>query len=57
MRDSEKDTADNYVANSQIGAIEYEDFGIKYLNSPKYNFVTPVVKLAYILRTVFQTSE
>ena len=53
VRDSEKDTADNYVANSQIGAIEYEDFGIKYLNSPKYNFVTPVVKLAYILRTVF----
>lgn len=53
VRESEKDTADNYVANSLIGSIEYEDFGIKYLNSPKYNFVTPVVKLAYILRTAF----
>lgn len=53
VRDSEKDTADNYVVNSEIGGIEYEDWGMKYLNSPKYNFVTPVVKLAYILRTSF----
>lgn len=53
VRDSEKDTADNYVVNSEIGGIEYEDFGMKYLNSPKYNFVTPVVKLAYILRIAF----
>lgn len=53
VRESEKDTADNYVVNSQIGAIEYESFGLKYLNSPKYNYVTPVVKLKYILQTVF----
>lgn len=54
VRDSEKDTADNYVVSTGVGGIEiYEDFGLKYLNSPKYNFVTPVVKLAYILRTAF----
>lgn len=53
VRESEKDTADNYVINSEIGAIKYEFFGLKYLNSPKYNYVVPVVKLKYILQTVF----
>lgn len=53
MRESEKDTADNYVVNSEVGAIKFESFGLKYLNSPLYNFVVPVVKLKYILQTVF----
>lgn len=53
VRESEKDTADNYVGNSEIGAIRYESFGLKYLNSPQCNYVVPVVKLKYILQTVF----
>ncbi len=45
LRESEKDTADNYTDDIS--------FGSKYLNSPKYNYVVPVVKLKYILQTVF----
>lgn len=45
VRESEKDTADNYT--------ETESFGRKYVNSPQCNYVVPVVKLKYILQTVF----
>ena len=45
VRESEKDTADNYTDDTS--------FGSKYLNSPKYKYVVPVVKLKYILQTVF----
>lgn len=45
VRESEKDTADNFT--------ETESFGRKYVNSPRCNFVVPVVKLKYILQTVF----
>ena len=53
IRESEKDTADDYIANSLIGSIPYESWAVKYLNSPKCCYVTPVVKLKYILQTVF----
>lgn len=45
VRESEKDTADNYT--------ETESFGRKYVNSPQCKYVVPVVKLKYILQTVF----
>lgn len=53
VRDSEKDTTDNYVANSGAGEIKFEFFGLKFLNSPQYSFITPVVKLSHILRVAF----
>lgn len=52
VRESEKDTADNYIYDSK-GPIAYESFGLKYLNSPKYSYICPVVKLGYILQTIF----
>lgn len=53
VRDSEKDTTDNYAANAYGGDVMYEFFGIKFLNSPKYSFIVPVIKLSYILRIAF----
>lgn len=52
MRESEKDTADDYVYKTGV-ANPYEFFATKYLNCPKANYIIPVVKLKYILQTIF----
>lgn len=52
MRDSEKDTPDDYSYKADDQP-PYVFFATKYLNSPKADFTIPVVRLKYILQTVF----